>query len=535
MELQWIGVAFILGFLALRLGQPPLLGFLAAGFVLEFFRVRPDEALRQLADVGVQLMLFSIGLKLDLKSVLRPQVWGVTLLHLGATTAAMMGLLLGLGAVGVPLLSSLDAKGAALVAFAAGFSSTVYAVKVLEERDDLGAVYGRIAIGILVVQDLAAVVFLAISKGTMPSPWALGLLLLIPTRPLLGRLLERVGHGELLVLAGLTATLGGAALFELVGMKGDLGALTVGALLGGTSKKDELFKSLLGLKDVLLVGFFLTVGLTGLPTLETSLLGVALVLLTPLKGALFFLLLARFHLRARSALLAGVSLCNYSEFGLIVAALAASKGWLDKEWLVVFAIALSASFVVSAPLNARTFALYQRFRARIARFETGKNIAEEQPVEAAHARVLVFGMGRVGSGAYDTLTEHFAGEVVGFDVNIDAVSSNLQEGRNVVLASATDPDFWERLHIERERIELVFLAMSSHAENLGAIELLRAGRYQGLIAASARYQDEVDELRKAGADVALHVLAEAGRGLVERALSRLRGGPSILPAAPAAR
>jgi Trk K+ transport system NAD-binding subunit len=143
-------------------------------------------------------------------------------------------------------------------------------------------------------------------------------------------------------------------------------------------------------------------------------------------------------------------------------------------------------------------------------------------------------MGRVGSGAYDALTEHFAGEVVGFDVNIDAVSGNLQEGRNVVLASATDPDFWERLHIERERIELVFLAMSSHAENLGAIELLRAGGYPGLIAASARYQDEVDQLRKAGADVALHVLAEAGRGLVDRALSRLRTGTSSLPAPPAA-
>jgi Trk K+ transport system NAD-binding subunit len=137
--------------------------------------------------------------------------------------------------------------------------------------------------------------------------------------------------------------------------------------------------------------------------------------------------------------------------------------------------------------------------------------------------VLVFGMGRVGSGAYDALMERFEGAVVGFDVDVDTVESNQREGRNAVLASATDPDFWERLRIDRERITLVFLAMSSHTENLGAIDLLRSGGYAGVIAASARHPDEVEQLRKAGADVAFHVLAEAGHGLVERALRRLEG------------
>ncbi len=523
MELQWIGAAFSLGFLALLLGQPPLLGFLAAGFLLEFLGARPDDSLRELANVGVQLMLFSIGLKLDLKSVLRPQVWGVTVLHLGATTVLLAGLLLGVGALGVPALAALGGKGAALVAFAGAFSSTVYVVKVLEERDDMGAIYGRIAVGILVVQDLAAVLFLAASSGKVPSVWALGLLLLFPAHPLLRWLLGLVGHGELLVLAGLTATLGGAALFEVVGMKGDLGALTAGVLLGGTAKGDELSKSLLGLKDVFLVGFFLSVGLTGLPTVETSLLGVALAVLAPLKGVLFFWLLARFHLRARSSLFAGSLLGNYSEFGLIVAALAADKGWLGKEWLVIFAIAISVSFVASSPLNARTFALYRRLRERLARFETGQNIPEERPVDAAHARVLVFGMGRVGSGAYDALMERFEGAVVGFDVDVDTVERNQREGRNAVLASATDPDFWERLRIDQERVTLVLLAMSSHTENLGAIDLLRSGGYAGVIAASARHPDEVEQLRTAGADVAFHVLGEVGHGLVERALRRLDG------------
>ena len=526
MELKWIGVAFVLGFIVRRLGQPPLLGFLAAGFMLELFGLHPDGSLRALADVGVQLLLFSIGLKLDLKSVLRPQVWGVTLLHMAAVTAVFVGIALGLGAAGVAAFAALDLKAAALVAFAASFSSTVYVVKVLEERDDMGSTYGRIAIGILVVQDLAAVLFLAVSSGKVPSVWALGLFALIPLRPLLHRALTIVGHGELLVLAGLAATLGGSGLFELVGMKGDLGALTFGVLLGGHTKTSELAKSLLGLKDVFLVGFFLTVGLTGLPTLENTLLGVGFVLLAPLKGLLFFWLLTRFHLRARSSLFAAAALGNYSEFGLIVGALAAAKGWLPSEWLVTFAIALALSLLASSPLNARTYGLYQRLRSKLARFETDRNIAEELPVDASDAKVLVFGMGRVGSGAYDALRERYEGKVVGFDLDLDVVKRNQNEGRRVVLASATDADFWERLQVDPDKIELVVLAMSSHPENLGAIDLLRAAKYRGVIAATARYGDELEELRKAGADVAFHVLAEAGMGLAHHALHAVDGRPT---------
>lgn len=523
MELQWIGAAFALGFVVLRLGQPPLLGFLAAGFLLELLGLRPDASLSELADVGVQLLLFTIGLKLDLKSVVRPQVWAVTLLHLAAVTLAFTGLFVGLGALGLPVLAALDLRAAWLVAFAASFSSTVYVVKVLEERDDLGAIYGRIAIGILVVQDLAAVVFLAASSGKLPSVWALALVLLLPARRLLHRALAALGHGELLVLAGLAATLGGAALFELVGMKGDLGALTAGVLLGGHEKSNELAKALLALKDVFLVGFFLTVGLAGLPTVETTLVGAAFVVLAPLKGALFFWLLTRFDLRVRSSLFAGAALGNYSEFGLIVGALAVGKGWLSSDWIVIFATALSLSFLVSSPLNARTYALYQRLRERLARFDTPRTIAEEAPVDVSDARVLVFGMGRVGSGAYEALTERYAAAVVGFDIDPDVVASNVSLGRRAVQAGATDPDFWERLHIERERIELVVLAMSSHVENLGAIEVLRGQGYGGVIAASARHVDEVEALREAGAQVSFHVLAEAGAGLVRRALHALDG------------
>lgn len=521
MELQWIGVAFALGFLARRLGQPPLLGYLAAGFILELLGARPDPSLEELASVGIALMLFGVGLKLDLRSVVRPQVWAVTIVHM-TLSAALVGMLaLGFGALGLSLFAGLGPKEAALVGFAASFSSTVFAVKVLEERDDVGSLYGRIAIGILVVQDLAAVLFLAFSYGKVPSIWALGLPLVLLARPLLLRGLSLVGHGELLTLAGLAATLGGSALFELVGLKGDLGALAAGVLLGGHDKSNELSKALMSLKDVFLVGFFLTVGLTGLPTWETTLVGLGLLLVLPFKSLLFFAMLSRFDLRARSSFFTTVILTNYSEFGLIVGAVAVAKGWLSSQWLIVFATATALSFLAASPLNAKAYASYQRLRKRLIRFETGKPVPEERPVDAEDAKALVFGVGRVGAGAYDELRQRFGDRVVGFDVDMDVVQRNRAAGRRVLLASATDPDFWERLHIDREQVELVVVAMSSHLENLTAIRQLQAAQFRGFVAATARYQDELEELRRAGATVAFHVLAEAGSGLVRHTFEAL--------------
>ena len=146
----------------------------------------------------------------------------------------------------------------------------------LEARGELGAIHGRIAIGLLIVQDIFAVVFIAASSAKIPSIWALLLFGLIPLRPLLLRVLEKVGHGELLVLMGWILPLGGAVLFESVGVKADLGALVLGVVLAGHPKTNELAKSLLSFKDLFLIGFFLSIGLSADPSWAT--LGAAMLL-----------------------------------------------------------------------------------------------------------------------------------------------------------------------------------------------------------------------------------------------------------------
>jgi glutathione-regulated potassium-efflux system ancillary protein KefC len=338
----WIAVAFTLGMAALQTGLPPLVGFLLAGFALNWAGAEGGKFLDEIADLGVTLLLFSIGLKLQVGKLLKPQVWGVALAHMTVMVLLVAALLLSLTLLPLAMFAEFGLQQALLVGFALSFSSTVFAVKVLEEKSAMGSRHGQLAIGILIMQDIAAVAFLAISAGKIPSPWAVGLLLLIPARRLLLALLQRAGHGELLILYGFVLALGGAALFEWVGIKGDFGALVLGLLLSGHAKTNELAKALLNFKELFLIGFFLDIGLTGLPGIDMLPVLLVLLALLPLKTAIYFWLATSLRLRARTATLTALHLANYSEFGLIVGAIAIKHGWLGSEWLVLIAVARSS-------------------------------------------------------------------------------------------------------------------------------------------------------------------------------------------------
>jgi predicted Kef-type K+ transport protein len=523
MDPLWITLAFLLGFGMRQVGLPPLVGYLAAGFLLHGLGVEGSTVLEEASDLGVTLLLFTIGLKLRLRTLLRPEVWGGGGLHMAITVLLFGGGLYGLSSAGVPVLRQLDLPLCFLVAFALSFSSTVFAVKVLEERGEAGSLHGRVSIGILIVQDLIAVAFLTVAAGKAPSAWALGLpVYLFLVRPVLTRVMERCGHGELLILFGLfMALVAGAGSFAAVGVKADLGALAIGVLVAGHPKAEELAKALLGFKDLFLVGFFLTIGLGGLPSPQTLGISALLVAAVAFKVALFFGLLTRFRLRARTALLASFSLANYSEFGLIVGAIAVRSGWLGSEWLVIVAVALAISFVVAAPLNALAHSLYDRWDAPLRRLETRQRHPEDRPIDVGGAEIAVFGMGRVGTGTYDTLRARHGDVVVGVDFDGRAVGRHREQGRNVILGDATDSDFWERVKAERERIRMVVLAMPTHAANVAAARRLAAGGYEGIVAAVAQFDDQVEELRHLGVDLAFNLYGEAAAGFARDVTRRL--------------
>lgn len=306
-EAVWLAFAFITGILVRPAGLPPLVGYLAAGFALAALGTdlgMPDDSnsvLGHIAHLGVLLLLFTVGLKLKLRNLIRPEVIGGGLLHFGLSVAVI--------APGLYLFLALDGRTAVLLAIALAFSSTVLAAKVLESKRELRAFHGRVAIGILIVQDLIALGVMSIASGQSPSAWALLIFSLPLLRPLLFRLLDVTGHEELLVLFGLLLAIAvGGYGFESVGLSSELGALVFGALLASHPRSKELSDSLWSIKEVFLVGFFLQIGLAGLPDQEQFLFAVGMSLFLPLKGVLFFLLLVLFRLRSRSAFLSALPL-----------------------------------------------------------------------------------------------------------------------------------------------------------------------------------------------------------------------------------
>ncbi len=520
MDPLWLLVALVLGLIAQLMRLPPLVGFLCAGFALHALGIEGGPALQKFADLGVTLLLFTIGLKLRLRSLLAPEVWGTASAHMILLLLLTGGLLMLPGLAGIAWLGVLDWQAAAVVAFALSFSSTVFAVKILEDRGEMKTRHGQVAIGILIVQDIIAVVFLTFATDKSPTLWALALLGLPLIRPLMNHFMERSGHGEVLVLFGLFIAIGGGELFNLVGMKADLGALIFGVLLSGQRKSGELSRALLSFKDLFLIGFFLSIGIGALPSLSDVLIAAALVVLVlPLKIVAFFWLLTRLRLRVRTAYLTTAALANYSEFGLIVAAVGASAGWIDQQWLLIIAMALAFSFVIGSIVNARAHSLYVATEGYLHRFDSGRRWSGDQAPDIGNAEILVLGMGRVGSGAYLSMHEAVGDTVCGVDADADSVNRHQQSGHNVILGDAEDADFWH--DIDMGQLRLVMLAMPTISDMLQTVELLNASNYDGLIAAVTKYEDDRSALEAAGVDATFNFYAEAGAGFAEHVRQEL--------------
>jgi len=288
----------------------------------------------------------------------------------------------------------------------------------------------------------------------------------------------------------------------------------MGLLISTHPKSMEMAKTMLGFKDLFLVGFFLSIGMSGNLSVEVISIGLLLSPFILIKSALFYGLMTRFKLRARTSLLATLNLTNYSEFGLIVAALGVSNGWLQAEWLMVIAVALSASFIIASPINNMDDKLYSNFREIWIRFQIPERLPEDTVLNISGSTIAIFGMGRVGSGAYEKMRELYGDTVVGIDFNEDRVVKHQQIGRKVLHGDPSDADFWEKMDNEHN-IELVMLTLPNLDANLDALNQLKEIKFDGRIAATARFPDDVKYLRRAGANAIFNIYNEAGAGFAE--------------------
>ncbi|MCY4043802.1 MAG: cation:proton antiporter, partial [Cellvibrionales bacterium] len=406
-----------------------------------------------------------------------------------------------------------------ILSFGKAFSSTIFAVKIFDEKGEANSLFAVIAIGILVVQDLVAVIYMGTQSEQSPTAYSLLLLLFIPLRPLLNRILTYCGHGELLILAGFTLAFGATALFEQVGLKGDLGALLAGALIANSTKSKEIYTNLMNFKDLLLVGFFLSIGLYGLPSLPLTWVALILVSALIIKPILFFFLFVAMKLRARTALLSSLALSNYSEFGLIVVSLAVSQAHLDPNWLVMMAIALSLSYLVASPFNKSAHFIFAKHQRFFQQFESKTRLPIEQPVYIGQTKVLILGLGRVGTGVYDHLQRTCDTSIVAIEENSEKAQQRQLAGYNVIHADGNDSQFWQ--HLDLSYVELIMVNLSNHQENRSVVKLIKKTSYQGVIAVMVRFPDQRLELEALGC-IVFNLYDEAGHGFAEHVLENVR-------------
>jgi len=307
-------------------------------------------------------------------------------------------------------------------------------------------------------------------------------------------------------------------------VKGDLGALIFGMLLSAHPKASELTKSLLSFKDLFLIGFFLSIGFTALPSWPMLGMALALAILIPLKYFMFFLLFTKLNLRGRTSYLCALALSNFSEFGLIVAYLCVDNGWLDKEWLVILALAVSISFILTSLVYRSAHSIYAHYKNDIKNYESNTPLTNDIFVQPKDSEILVIGLGRVGKGAFRALHNIVGDKVWGMDADRNRIKKFQEKGLHVFYGDGEDADLWSNMNTSG--IKLVLLALPSIDDTLNIAEQLHNANYSGTIAAIARFPDEHDILVDGGIDKVFNFYTEAGIGFAEESLQLIANANS---------
>ncbi|WP_367154596.1 cation:proton antiporter [Methylomonas sp. HYX-M1] len=508
-ELVWIGSAYLMGLVVSRILLPPLVGYLLAGYLLHSFGWGQFSALAHIADIGIQLLLFSVGLKIKPATLIRSEVLSVGGGHLLLVT--------GISSLVFFWLDE-QMSGGLLLGVSLAFSSTVLAIKVLDDNGELSSFHGRDVISILILQDLIAIGLLAFTDGRQPTLWALALALIPLLRPL-GRLLLQVSrNAELQMLLGVTMALAGGVLAEHLNVSADIGALLSGMMLGGHEKSEQIAHKLWGVKELFLIAFFLQIGLTGLPNKEQAVAALALLATLPLQGLLFFGLFILAGLRARTAFVSSVALTTYSEFALITTDAIVKSGLLTPEWRSIISLAVAGSLAIAAPVNRYSHVIFAVLEPFLTRLEDKKRLVhiDRIPNSFGAAEWLVVGMGRTGTSAYAALHQQDK-LVLGLDADPIVVEMQLAQNRRVIYGDSEDSELWNGLQLEK--ISGVMLTMPDFGARRSAITQLKNRGFKGSIGTLCYDNDEYAELVELGARFVIHPLVEAGNLMARHMLN----------------
>ncbi|WP_374379792.1 cation:proton antiporter [Dongia sp.] len=513
-----------------RFGVSPILAYLGVGIILGPSGLKaikdPNEA-AWLAELGVVFMLFAIGLELPLERLktMRYYVFGLGSAQVGATM-----LIIGAAAylLGVP------PAGAVVIGGMLALSSTATVLKLLVDRGEAAARFGRIAVAILLLQDLAVVPMLALipllGAGTGGAVWyALGLalgkavlalgLIVFAGRFLIRPLFKQIastGNAELFTAASLFILLGLGWITREAGMSMSLGAFLAGMLLAGTPYRHQIEADIHPFRGLLLGLFFVTVGMTFDLAALIGDIGPILLLAAGfilLKIAVTGLVARLFKIKSDTAWRAAFLLAQGSEFGFVLTSLASGSAILDDT----LTLRLNAAIVISIALTP-LLALFGQMTAKRIRDRRGKGSSLVEETERLGDHVLVAGFGRVGQ-AVCRLLDNAGITYVALDLNVQRVIRARASGMPVYFGDAGRLDVLRAAGINRASLAVIAIDNPAQAERMASA--LRDSAPQVPVLARAWDSGHAARLAKAGVALAVPEDIEIGLGLGSAMLLRL--------------
>ena len=528
-------LAAAVGAVGVRLRQPLIVGFIAVGILVGpsvLGMVSANDQIDLLAKLGITLLLFVVGLKLDLHII---RTMGPVALATGLGQVAftsIIGYLIGI-ALGMTVIA------AVYVAVALTFSSTIIIVKLLSDKREVDTLHGRIALGFLIVQDLVVVLAMialnAIGGSETTAAYeALSVLLKgiafliavgLAMRYILPRLLHSLSHSqELLVLFGIAWAMALATLSASLGFSKEVGAFVAGVSLASTPYRDALGARLVGLRDFLLLFFFLDLGarldlgLLGAQWLEALVFSAFVLIGNPL---IVMIIMGVLGYKKRTGFLAGLTVAQISEFSLILGALGLNLGHIDAETLGLITLVGLITISASTYMIIYSHPLYERLAPWLSLFERRhphrESTDELTPGDAAQ-QIILIGMGRYGSGIARVLRERGC-RVISVDYNPELVRARDAMGYPVLYGDAEDPEFIASLPLARSHWVLS-TAREAHI-NRSLIHTLRNLGYAGRIAVTAQTPGEAAAFSQAGADLALLPFEDAAGRAADRLLDEM--------------
>ncbi|MEG6508525.1 YbaL family putative K(+) efflux transporter [Methyloligella sp. 2.7D] len=548
-------LAFVFGVIAQRIKLPPLIGYLVAGILVGPFTpgyVADQDLAAELAEMGVILLMFGVGMHFSLKDLLSVRNIAIP----GAVVQIAFATLLGMG-LGHWLGWT---PGAGLVfGLALSVASTVVLLRALQERRLVETERGRIAVGWLIVEDLAMVLALVLlpamagaladSGGAAPSAVAVvrdlaialaKIAAFIATMLLVGKqvipwLLHYIAHTgsrELFRLSVLVIALGtafGAA--ELFDVSFALGAFFAGVILSESALSQHAAEETLPLRDAFAVLFFVAAGMLfdpaillrePLPVLAT--VGIIVVG----KSLAAYAIVRAFGYSNTIGLTIAASLAQIGEFSFILATLGLTLEILPRQGsdLIV------AGAIISILLNPLIFAGLDRLLARREQAASGEEAAtavrEPVPHTTLKDHVVLIGHGEVGGVIGDLLRETDSPVLV-IEDDPEDVAALKERGTEAIQGNAADPEVIAAANLNKARSLLI--AIPDGFEGGQVVEQAKAINPKLVVVARAHSEDEVEHLAKLGADVVVTDKDEVAKAMLHEAMIRSAvARPKKLPA-----